>query len=359
MLKISDFDFDLPRELIADAPAACREQSRLLVMDRCTGELEHRRFADVGQYLRPGDLLVMNNSRVMRARIFGHRAQSGGKIEALLLEPYMAEPAGAGSCRWIAMCRPAKKLKAGECVIFGEGATIVKAVVVRELEEGERVLEFAVSDILPLLDVIGELPLPPYIVQRRKELGLPEVTAADAVRYQTVYARPPGSVAAPTAGLHFTPELLEGLRAAGITTAEVTLHVGAGTFKPVETDNVSDHKMHREHYHISQETSDLIRAAKAEGRRVIAVGTTTARTLEAAATPDGVGAGAGSTAIMIAPGYKWKVTDALITNFHLPRSTLLLLVSALATREHILNAYSVAVDRRYRFFSYGDAMFIR
>lgn len=353
-MKISDFEFDLPRELIADAPVAEREGSRLLVLDSVSGAVAHHEFSDIAGFLRHGDVLVMNDTRVLRARLYGRREATGGRVEALLLEPHGDVPN-----RWLAMCRPAKRMRVGERVVFGEGANEFIGQVVDELEAGERVLEFEVADVLPLLDAAGELPLPPYIVQRRRELGLPELTAADDVRYQTVYADAPGSVAAPTAGLHFTERLLNEIRAAGVATATLTLHVGAGTFKPVECEDVADHKMHSERYSISPETVQKIREAKARGGRVVAVGTTTARTLEAATTPDGVlHAGAGSTDIMIVPGYKWRTVDALVTNFHLPRSTLLLLVSALSSREHIINAYAEAIARHYRFFSYGDAMLI-
>ena len=355
-LRISEFEYELPPELIADKPADHRELSRLLVLDKNSGERSHSHFCEIGHWLRPGDLLVMNNSRVMRARLYGTRVPSGGKVEALLLEP-SADACSVGCCRWVAMCRPAKRLVLGERVRFGDGA--IEGVVRGVLDEGQRVFEFPVPDILPILDEIGELPLPPYIVRRRRELGLPIIQAADDDRYQTVYARPQGSVAAPTAGLHFTSQLLDQLRATGIETAEVTLHVGAGTFKPVEVEDIAEHKMHTEHYTISDDAANRINQARREGRRVVAVGTTTTRCIEASAQATGcVVPGLAATCIMIAPGYKWRVTDALITNFHLPRSTLLLLVSALASREAILDAYAEAVRMRYRFFSYGDAMFI-
>ncbi len=356
-MKISDYDFELPKELIADKPATRREMSRLLLLDKRTGATGHEHFRDIETQLRAGDLLVLNNSRVLRARLRGRRVSSGGAVEALLLEPSGAS--GGASCDWLALCRPAKKMSVGERLTFGDGR--LDAVVAEVRDEGERVLRFDTGDIIPLLDDVGEMPLPPYIVQRRRELGLPLLQPSDNERYQTVYAKVSGSVAAPTAGLHFTPELLDRLRGAGVETAEVTLHVGAGTFKPVETENVEDHKMHAEHYSISAETADAVNSARAAGRRVVVVGTTTARALESAADPvtGKVRAGAASTDIMIAPGYKWRVTDALITNFHLPRSTLLLLVSALASREYILAAYGAAINERYRFFSYGDAMFIR
>lgn len=356
-MKTSLFDYNLPRELIAATPPQRREDARLLVVHRATGQIEHRTFSDVGDYLRSGDLVVVNNSRVIRARIHGKRMATGGGVEFLLLERVAQTPTND---TWRVMCRPAKKLKPGEVVYFANKR--LTATITHYLDEGEREAEFSAPDVLAWLDEIGEVPLPPYIVQRRREMseeGHAAPPVDDVARYQTVYARDPGSIAAPTAGLHFTDSMLGELRQKGIETAAVTLHVGAGTFKPVECEDIENHPMHSERFSISQETADAVNRAKAEGRRIVAVGTTSVRTLESAADENGiVRAGETTTSLLIMPGYQFRAVDALITNFHLPRSTLLMLVSAFANRDLILHAYEEAVRERYRFFSYGDAMMI-
>lgn len=356
-MRIELFDYELPKELIAATPAARRDQSRLLVLHRQSQTFEHTVFAQIGEYLRAGDLLVINDSKVIPARLHGKREATGGHVEFLLVER-TAKPEGSGD-RWRVICRPAKKLKPGEAVYFANKR--LQARVVAYLDVGEREVEFDCPDVLARLDEIGEIPLPPYILQRRRELfrGGPLVLPEDAERYQTVYAREPGSVAAPTAGLHFTEELLESLQHNGVGLARVTLHVGPGTFRPVEVEEVEKHRMHEERYFIPSETVEAIRRTKRSGYCVVGVGTTVVRTLEAAADETGkVRAGAGVTDLMIVPGYSFKVIDALITNFHLPRSTLLMLVCAFAGREFVLRAYREAVEQRYRFFSYGDAMLI-
>jgi S-adenosylmethionine:tRNA ribosyltransferase-isomerase len=355
-MKIDLFDYHLPKELIAATPIEPRDQARLLVMNRGLLTIEHSIFARIGEYLQPGDLLVLNDSKVIRARLHGKRASTSGHVEFLLIERMGAEQ---GRDRWRVICRPAKKLRPGEVVYFANNR--LHATILRYLDVGEREVEFDCPDVLARLDEIGEIPLPPYILQRRRELfrGGPLVLPEDAEYYQTVYAREPGSVAAPTAGLHFTEELLSQLQANGIGIARVTLHVGPGTFRPVEVEDVEQHRMHEERYFVPTETVEAIARTKATGHRVVAVGTTVVRTLEAAASATGnVVAGAGSTNLMIIPGYQFKVVDALITNFHLPRSTLLMLVCAFAGREFTLSAYQQAVEQRYRFFSYGDAMLI-
>ncbi len=352
------FDYELPRELIAAEPAARRDESRLLVLERATGRVEHRVFRDIAGLLEPASLMVVNDSRVFPARLHGRRMATGGGVEFLLLDRL---PRGEGDGdRWRVMCRPAKKLKPGEEVYFAGKRLTVR--VLHYAAEGERDVEFSVPDVMPWLDEIGEVPLPPYIVQRRRESGIraEDEAALDRERYQTVYARDPGSVAAPTAGLHFTPELLAALEARGIGRTAVTLHVGAGTFKPVEVENVEDHPMHSERFEVSAESAGAVNRARAAGRRIVAVGTTSVRTLESAADESGrVSAGWRDTRLMIAPGYRFRTVDTLITNFHLPRSTLLMLVSAFAGREAVLAAYAEAVREGYRFFSYGDAMLIR
>ena len=354
-MQTSDFDYELPRELIATHPAERRDESRLLVLHRDGQPLQHRRFSDLTDYIRPGDLLVMNDSRVMKARLRGQRPGTGAAVEALLLAP--VDGAAGGHSRWAALCRPAKKFRIGETLLFGQGALPV--VVVSEGPEGERTLEFPFEDVLPLLDQHGEIPLPPYIVQRRRETD-DDDTSEDLERYQTVYARQQGSVAAPTAGLHFTPALLDQIRAAGAETVFVTLHVGAGTFKPVETDNPAEHPMHLEHNEGPGATATAITETRQRGGRVIAVGTTTVRTLESAwdAEAGAFRPGSQSTRLLILPGYQYQVLDALITNFHLPRSTLLMMISALAGREQVMAAYQAAIREKYRFYSYGDAMLI-
>lgn len=345
-MKTHDFYFDLPEELIAQTPLQRRDGSRLLVLDKETGAWEHRHFFDLPDLLRPGDCLIMNDSRVLPARLLGNRVHSdgtvGGACEVLLL-------IDRGDNVWECLVRPGKKLRTGAKVTFGSGE--LTAEIVDEVEGGNRLVRFAYEGIfLEVLERLGRMPLPPYI---KAELQ-------DQERYQTVYSRVNGSAAAPTAGLHFTKELMEELERRGVSIGFVTLHVGLGTFRPVKEEEITDHDMHSEYCIIPQETADLINRTKAAGGRVICVGTTSCRTLESWAGEDGhMEAKAGWTNIFIYPGYRFKVMDALITNFHLPESTLIMLVSALAGREHILAAYNEAVKERYRFFSFGDAMFIR
>ena len=350
--QTSDWDYELPEELIAEHPTERRDASRLLMVPKSGGPVRHRHFRDITDYLREGDLLVMNDSRVLPARLFGKRLPGGGACEALLLRP-IAETKGDAE-RWTALMRPGKKLKPGSAVEFAPG---FGAVVEESLPGGEKVLRFASE--LPLSDQLerhGNMPLPPYILARR---GEKESRPEDRERYQTVYAREQGSVAAPTAGLHFTEELLAKLRDRGVDMTWVTLHVGAGTFQPITTERITEHPMHEEIYQVAPETAEKVTRAKREGRRVVAVGTTSVRTLESAAPEKGVmEPRTESTSLMIAPGYEYKLVDALITNFHLPRSTLLLLVGAMIGRERLLEIYEEAVRERYRFYSYGDAMFI-
>jgi S-adenosylmethionine:tRNA ribosyltransferase-isomerase len=358
-VRTEQFDYSLPRELIATLPAEKREQSRLLVLDRKAQTIEHRHFFEIINYLHPGDVLVVNDSRVIRARMHGKRLTSGGKVEFLLLER-CAHDSGEND-RWIVMCRPAKKLKPGEEVYFANKQLMARVLHYRG--EGEREVEFNTPDVLAWLDVIGEIPLPPYILQRRQETHFPvespSTTQIDAERYQTIYAREPGSVAAPTAGLHFSEELLDRVRQLGVEVVPVTLHVGPGTFKPVESENIENHPMHSERFVISQQAADSLNLAHEQKRRIMCVGTTSVRSIESATDSQlKVHAGEFSTSLMIYPGYGFKSVDALITNFHLPRSTLLMLVSAFAGREFVLRAYELAVRERYRFFSYGDAMLI-
>jgi len=342
-MKVSDFDYELPKELIAKFPVEPRDSSRLMVLHRNTGEIEHRIFRDIVEYLKPGDVLVINDTKVIPARLFG-KLETGGKVELLLVR----QP-GLGI--WEVMAKPARKLKEGKRIYFDEE---LEAIVKGYGGEGRRIVEFILKsnkDFMEKLEEIGHIPLPPYIEREEK----PE----DREKYQTVFARKEGAVAAPTAGLHFTEELLQKLKDKGIIIKNITLHVGPGTFKPVKVENVEEHQMDYETYHVPEDTAAEINRAKEEGRRVIAVGTTVTRTLESAAEKDGkVKSGEGSTNLFIYPGYRFKVIDALITNFHLPRSTLLMLVSAFAGRERILNAYREAVKKGYRFYSYGDAMFI-
>ena len=339
-MKTSDFYYDLPEELIAQHPLERRDGSRLLKLNKATGELEHRHFYDLPDYLRPGDLLVMNNSRVLPARLIGHRP-TGGAVEVLLLRDL-------GENKWECLVRPGKKMRPGQEVTFGDGQ--LTATVEDVVEGGNRIVKFACDGIfLEVLESLGKMPLPPYI---KEELSDPE-------RYQTVYSKEPGSAAAPTAGLHFTPELMDKIRAMGVDIEFVTLHVGLGTFRPVKEDEIESHEMHSEFCIMPQETADAINRTRANGGRVIAVGTTSCRTIESFADPDGhMDAKSGWTDIFIYPGYEFKCIDGLITNFHLPESTLIMLVSALAGREHILSAYKTAVEERYRFFSFGDAMLI-
>ncbi|MBQ7677467.1 MAG: tRNA preQ1(34) S-adenosylmethionine ribosyltransferase-isomerase QueA [Lachnospiraceae bacterium] len=400
-MKVSDFDYELPEELIAQDPLADRSSSRLMCLDRASGAVSHHIFSEITDFLKKGDCLVINNTKVIPARLFGRR-ESGGQVELLLLKRMSEEdrrsPAGAAAdqstafdersqadgaggrgmlrtdscdgrelphpesaaktdqniCVWECLSRPGKKCKPGTKLIFGEGK--LTAEVLEVLDDGNRLVRFSYEGIFEeVLDALGEMPLPPYITHK----------LADKNRYQTVYAKYDGSAAAPTAGLHFTKELLDEVRAKGVSIAEITLHVGLGTFRPVKAEDTDDHVMHSEYYEISAEAAGLINAAKAAGGRVIAVGTTSTRTLEAAAQrfissstilpPAGT---SGWTDIFIKPGYTFKVIDGLITNFHLPKSTLVMLVSAFAGREHVLAAYAEAVEKRYRFFSFGDAMFI-
>ena len=339
-MKTSDFDFFLPEELIAQTPLEKRDTSRLLTLDKTTGQTGHRHFYDLPSFLRPGDCLVLNDSRVLPARLIGRRP-SGGVCEVLLL-------VDKGEGVWECLVRPGRKLKPGAQVIFGEGQ--LTATVEAEVEDGKRLVRFHYQGIfLEILEQLGKMPLPPYI---KAELQ-------DNERYQTVYSRVVGSAAAPTAGLHFTPELLARIREMGVKVCYVTLHVGLGTFRPVKAENILEHEMHSEFCMISRETADAINETKRAGGRVICVGTTSCRTVESMAGEDGVmSERSGWTNIFIYPGYKFKVLDALITNFHLPQSTLIMLVSALAGREHVLTAYEEAVREGYRFFSFGDAMFI-
>ena len=340
-MRTKDFYFDLPEELIAQTPIAQRDASRLLVLDKVSGEWEHKHFFDLPGYLRAGDCLILNNSRVLPARLLGHRLPGGGACEVLLL-------IDRGDNIWECLVRPGKKMRVGAKVSFGEGELIGE--VVEELPGGNRLVKFSYEGIfLEVLDRLGKMPLPPYI---KAELQ-------DRERYQTVYSKVNGSAAAPTAGLHFTPELLTQLKEMGVNIGYVTLHVGLGTFRPVKEDEITDHEMHSEYCIIPQETADLINETKRAGGRVICVGTTSCRTIESWAGEDGtMRASAGWTNIFIYPGYRFKVLDALVTNFHLPESTLIMLVSALAGREQTLDAYEEAVKERYRFFSFGDAMFI-
>ena len=337
----SDFYFDLPEELIAQDPLEDRSSSRLLVLDKNTGDVEHHVFREIIDYLEAGDCLVINNTKVIPARLMGVREGTRATIEVLLLKRKENDV-------WETLVKPGKKAKVGTKIIFGDGLLIGEVVDI--VEEGNRLIQFHYEGIFEeILDKLGQMPLPPYITHQLQ----------DKNRYQTVYAKHDGSAAAPTAGLHFTPELLQQVRDKGVEIAEVTLHVGLGTFRPVKEDNLLNHHMHSEFYNIEQSEADKINKAKADGHRVISVGTTSTRTLESAATEDGrLKACSGWTEIFIYPGYRFKVIDALITNFHLPESTLVMLVSALAGRENVLAAYKQAVDERYRFFSFGDAMFI-
>ena len=339
-MKTADFDYELPQELIAQTPLERRDASRLMTLDKNTGRTGHHHFYELPQFLRPGDCLVLNDSRVLPARLIGHRP-TGGACEVLLL-------VDKGEGLWECLVRPGRKLRPGAEVIFGQGQ--LTATVEGELEDGKRLVRFHYQGIfLEILEQLGKMPLPPYI---KAEL-------ADNERYQTVYSKVMGSAAAPTAGLHFTPELLEQIREMGVRVCYVTLHVGLGTFRPVKAEDIQDHEMHSEFCMISQETADLINQTKREGGRVICVGTTSCRTVESFAAEDGtMTQRSGWTNIFIYPGYRFKVLDALITNFHLPQSTLIMLVSALAGREHVLSAYREAVEERYRFFSFGDAMLI-
>ena len=340
-MDVKDFDYDLPEELIAQDPLEDRSSSRLMVLDKKTGEVSHHIFKEIIKYLRPGDCLVLNNTKVIPARLYGVKEGTMAKIEILLLKRKQIDV-------WETLVKPGKKAKPGTKIIFGDG--ILTGEVIDVVDDGNRLIQFSYDGIFEeILDKLGQMPLPPYITHQLK----------DKNRYQTVYAKYDGSAAAPTAGLHFTKELLNEVKEKGVDIAEVTLHVGLGTFRPVKVDNVLDHHMHSEFYMVSQEAADKINNAKKNGGRIISVGTTSTRTLESAADENGMlHECSGWTDIFIYPGYKFKVIDCLITNFHLPQSTLVMLVSALAGREHILSAYKKAVEEKYRFFSFGDAMFI-
>ena len=339
-MKTSDFYYDLPKELIAQTPVEPRDSSRLLVLDRESGEIEHRHFYDIIDYLDEGDLIVANDSRVLPARIYGVK-DTGARVEFLLLKQISGN-------RWETLCKPGRKAKEGAKFTFGDG--LLTATVVEVKDDGNRVVNFDCDEnFFSTLDKIGQMPLPPYITEELK----------DQERYQTVYSHELGSAAAPTAGLHFTEELMEKIRAKGVNIAYVTLHVGLGTFRPVKVDDVTKHKMHSEHYEIPEETAELINKTMQNGKRVIAIGTTSCRTLESVAAEHGkIIPCEGFTDIFIYPGFEFKVLDGLVTNFHLPESTLIMLVSAFAGYDNIMNAYKVAVDQRYRFFSFGDAMAI-
>ena len=340
-MKTSDFYYELPKELIAQTPVEPRDSSRLLVLDRRDGSVEHRHFYDIIDYLHEGDLIVANDSRVLPARIFGVKDETGARVEFLLLKQISGN-------RWETLCKPGKKAREGAKFTFGDG--LLRAEVAEVREDGNRVVDFDCDEsFFATLDKIGQMPLPPYITAELQ----------DKERYQTVYSHELGSAAAPTAGLHFTEELMDRIRQKGVKIAYVTLHVGLGTFRPVKVDDVTRHKMHSEHYEIPAETARLINETKQNGGRVIAVGTTSCRTLESVATQYGaVKPCEGYTDIFIYPGYPFKVLDGLVTNFHLPESTLIMLVSAFAGYDNVMNAYKIAVEERYRFFSFGDAMII-
>lgn len=341
-MKTKDFYYELPEELIAQHPLKNREESRLLILDRKTGEIEHRKFKDIVEYLNPGDCLVLNDTRVIPARLFGNRIGKEEKIEFLLLKNIEGN-------RWEVLVKPGKKVKPGVKIEFGDGLLVSEVISIEE--GGTRIVEFTYEGIFEeILDRLGEMPLPPYIKEKLE----------DKERYQTVYSKKKGSAAAPTAGLHFTKELLSDIEKKGVNLVFITLHVGLGTFRPVKVENIEEHNMHSEYYEVTEDAAKIINDTRKNGGRVIAVGTTSTRTLETIATEDGkVEAKKGWTDIFIYPGYKFKAIDGLITNFHLPESTLLMLVSAFAGREKILNAYRIAVEKRYRFFSFGDAMFIK
>lgn len=340
-MNLHDFYYELPQELIAQDPLPDRSGSRLLLLDRKTGETEHHIFRDIVDYLNPGDCLAVNNTKVIPARLIGSRAETGAKIEVLLLKRGEDDV-------WETLVKPGKKAKPGTKILFGGG--LLTGEVLEVIEDGNRKIRFQYEGIFEeILDQLGQMPLPPYITHQLK----------DKNRYQTVYAKHDGSAAAPTAGLHFTPELLRKIEEKGVFIAHVTLHVGLGTFRPVKVENILEHHMHSEFYMVEEEQARLINETKKQGGRVIAVGTTSCRTLESAAGEDGIlKAGSGWTDIFIYPGYEFRLTDGLITNFHLPESTLMMLVSALAGRDRIMNAYAEAVKERYRFFSFGDAMLI-
>ena len=340
-MKVSDFNYDLPEELIAQTPIQKRDESRLMVLDKTNQTIEHKVFKDILDYLKPGDCLVRNNTKVIPARLYGIKEDTGVNVEFLLLKRIEGDI-------WEVMVHPGRRLKKGVNVIFGDG--LLKAEILEQMDNGNRKVKFEYKGIFnEILDQIGLMPLPPYIKERLK----------DKDRYQTVYAKYEGSAAAPTAGLHFTDELLEKIKAKGVEIANVTLHVGIGTFRPVKVDNIEEHEMHSEHYYIKQEDADKINNARKNGGRIISVGTTSCRVLESVADGNGfVREVEGDTSIFIYPGYKFKCIDCLITNFHLPESTLIMLVSTLAGKDFVMKAYEEAVKERYRFFSFGDAMFI-
>lgn len=341
MLKTSDFYYDLPQELIAQTPIAQRDHSRLMVMDRKSGELSHRHFYDITDYLKKGDCLVINDTRVLPARLYGIKEGGGAHVEVLLLNNRSGDD-------WECIVYPGRRLKEGAEITFGEGK--LKGRIISVLPDGNRIIRFEYEGIfLELLEEIGTMPLPPYITERLE----------DGERYQTVYSKINGSAAAPTAGLHFTNELLDKIKDMGVDIVHITLHVGLGTFRPVKEENITDHVMHTENYFVTKDAAQRINKAKSSGGRVIAVGTTSCRTLETVGDEQGiVHSGSGSTGIFIYPGYRFKVLDGLITNFHLPESTLIMLVSAFSDREKLLNAYKTAVNEKYRFFSFGDAMLL-
>lgn len=340
-MDLKDFNYDLPEELIAQDPLEDRSSSRLMVLHKDTGRIEHKIFRDIIDYLNPGDCLVINDTKVIPARLMGIKEDTGAAIEVLLLKRNADDV-------WECLVKPGKKARTGARIVFGEGLLVGEIVDV--IEDGNRMIKFHYEGIFEeILDKLGQMPMPPYITHKLQ----------DKNRYQTVYARNEGSAAAPTAGLHFTKELLEKIKEKGVNVVSITLHVGLGTFRPVKVDKIEEHRMHTETFNISKEAADTINRTRAAGGRVIAVGTTSCRTLESAAADDGtIPARSGDTDIFIYPGYKFKAIDCLITNFHLPESTLIMLVSALAGRDNIMNAYETAVKERYRFFSFGDAMFI-
>ena len=340
-MKTSDFNFDLPQELIAQEPLEDRASSRLLVMNKETGEIEHRHFRDIKDYLEAGDCLVINNTKVLPARLIGERKNTGARVEVLLLTRKEIDV-------WEVLVFPGKKAREGDRIVFGGGK--LEAEVLEIIDGGNRIVKFTFDGVFEnVLDELGEMPLPPYITHKLE----------DKNRYQTVYAEHDGSAAAPTAGLHFTPELMKEIEEMGVKIAHVTLHVGLGTFRPVKVNDVTNHEMHSEYYVVEQQQADIINTTKQSGGRIISVGTTSTRTLESVTDDHGiVQAKSGWTKIFIYPGYKFKAVDCLITNFHLPESTLIMLVSALAGKENVLNAYKIAVEEKYRFFSFGDAMFL-
>lgn len=340
-LKLSDFYYDLPEELIAQTPLSDRTSSRLLILNKDTGKIAHKTFKNVKDYLNPGDLLIMNNTRVIPARLYGIKKETGSKIEFLLLKRIDLK-------KWEVILKPGKKAREGAEFVFGDG--LLNARIIKVKEDGNRIVEFSFDGVFEdILNTLGQMPLPPYIKEKLN----------DKERYQTVYSKIEGSAAAPTAGLHFTKEFMEEIKMMGVNIGFVTLHVGLGTFRPVKCDDIKEHKMHSEHFMIDKATCDLINETKKRGNKVIAVGTTSVRVLESVAKDDGfMEPFEGDTEIFIYPGYKFKVVDKLITNFHLPESTLLMLICALAGKEKIFNAYNEAVKERYRFFSFGDAMFI-